>query len=137
LKEKLQFGKRLEKLMLDAGFNNSQLARKVGVSHVMIGNWLKNDMPKTDHFKSLANIFGLTMDQLYSGDVPKVLLHSEVKLQDEIRPYDVAFNPVEVKCRTHFINFLATCKGDEELLAWTHIELKRHFPLDLWERGRP
>lgn len=50
--------------MVEHGINASQLAKKVGLSHVAIGNYLAGNLPKSEHLIKLAEEFGKTTDFL-------------------------------------------------------------------------
>lgn len=62
------FAGRLRVLMEERGLNASQLARKVGVSHVAIGNLLKNDMPRSELLFAIACELGVSMDYFFGRD---------------------------------------------------------------------
>ena len=52
--------------MAARGINNVELGRAIGVSHVAIGNYLKEpgQLPRADGLARIAEYFGVTMESL-------------------------------------------------------------------------
>ena len=48
---------------------NQQLGEAVGLSHVAIGNFLRGQLPKSEHLLSLARFFDVPMEQLLGAEV--------------------------------------------------------------------
>lgn len=67
MKEKLQFKDRLQALIDDKKGNAYQLAEKIGVSHVTIGNYLGGQLPKSEHLMAISNHYGVSTDYLLFG----------------------------------------------------------------------
>jgi transcriptional regulator with XRE-family HTH domain len=62
------FSQHLEKLMSREGLSKAELARRAGLSHVAIGNYLKGRTPKYAELEKIARVFGLNPDYLLNPD---------------------------------------------------------------------
>lgn len=62
------FSQHLETLMSREGLSKAELARRAGVSHVAIGNYLKGRIPKYAELEKIAQVFGLNPDYLLNPD---------------------------------------------------------------------
>ncbi len=77
MKEQLQFGKQLKKLMTQKGWTQQQLATLLGVSQPAISQYLKGRIPQSDVLLRLSLISGKSMEYLLTGktsgrEVPRV-----------------------------------------------------------------
>ncbi len=62
----VSFSEHLTELMKRDRLTNAELARRSGVSHVAIGNYLNGRIPKYEVAEKLAAVFGVTPDYLLS-----------------------------------------------------------------------
>lgn len=83
------FPEHLAQLMKHEGINNAELARRIGVSHVSVGNYLAGRVPKYDVAQRIAEVFGIAPDYLLNPGKYK-------------RPFDLAKEAA------------ALCEGDEK-----------------------
>ena len=61
----MYFGKKVKALREKQGWNRSQLAEKVGISHVMVGRYERDETaPSVDVAKKMADALGTTIDYL-------------------------------------------------------------------------
>ncbi len=67
MKEQLQFGKQLKKLMTQKGWTQQQLATLLGVSQPAISQYLKGRIPQSDVLLRLSLISGKSMEYLLTG----------------------------------------------------------------------
>ena len=67
MKEQLQFGKQLKKLMAQKRWTQQQLAALLGVSQPAISQYLKGRVPQSDVLLRLALISGKSMEYLLTG----------------------------------------------------------------------
>lgn len=62
---KVTFSKRLSELLRDRGANNVELARAIGLSHVMVGKYVKGkSLPDCAIAVGIARFFGITVEGL-------------------------------------------------------------------------
>lgn len=67
---KLEFGRRLMKLMLDRGWNQSDLARAAGLGRDAISTYVRGrSFPEPRSLRSLADALGVTTDELLPNSV--------------------------------------------------------------------
>jgi len=57
--------------MAERKVNNAALAREIGLSHVAIGNYLKDQLPRSDGLYRLAQYFGVTMESFFDPNASK------------------------------------------------------------------
>jgi len=62
------FSQNLARLMKEMGFNQSELARRAGLSHVAIANYLAGRVPKYEAAEKLSAVFGVNTDYLLNPD---------------------------------------------------------------------
>ena len=46
----------------------SRVAREIGVSHVAVGNFIKGQVPKSEHLLALSKLFDTSMESLLTGE---------------------------------------------------------------------
>jgi len=69
----IQTANRLAQLRKDHNLSQEELAAKIGVSRQAISNWERGEAsPDTDNLILLANIYGITIDEILTGNPPKV-----------------------------------------------------------------
>jgi transcriptional regulator with XRE-family HTH domain len=62
-------GERIQQLRKNTGLTQADLAKKIGISHTQMARYeIKNIYPPADVLKSLADVFGTTIDFLVMGD---------------------------------------------------------------------
>ncbi len=67
----MSFGKKLKELREANTWNRSELAEKIGISHVMVGRYERDETaPSIDVAKKMADIFDTSIDYLI-GDTSK------------------------------------------------------------------
>lgn len=67
--------------MHQRGLKPAALAREIGLSHVAVGNWLKDEKPSIpDAYQllKLAKHFGVTMEWLLTGEEPSGVQPSQL-----------------------------------------------------------
>ena len=69
----IETAKRLFEYRKANGFSQEELAEKIGVSRQAISKWERSESsPDTDNLIALANLYGITIDELLNGtDAPK------------------------------------------------------------------
>jgi Predicted transcriptional regulators len=69
----IEIANRLAQLRKDQNLSQEELAAKIGVSRQAISNWERGEAsPDTDNLILLANIYGKTIDEILTGNPPKV-----------------------------------------------------------------
>lgn len=65
----MKTGERIRSLMTDREITARELSRRIGVSHVTIGKWLKDEfLPSGENLESLANYFSVTPAFILFGE---------------------------------------------------------------------
>lgn len=65
----MDFSDRLSALISDRGISSRELGRRIGVSHVTIGKWLRREVvPRGENLESLADFFEVTPAFLLYGE---------------------------------------------------------------------
>ena len=65
----MEFHDKLQQLRKQAGLTQEELAQKLFVSRTAISKWESGrGLPSIDSLMAIANFFGITVDQLLSGD---------------------------------------------------------------------
>ena len=72
------FSERLRALMETNGMSAAALARKTGLSHVAIGNYLNDRVPRSEHLHSIARVFGVSMEWLLTGEMIKAAVIADI-----------------------------------------------------------
>lgn len=86
--KKTQFGKKLKKARLNAGFTQQQLAEKVGVLYQHIGRWERGEVdPTAEKIMLLANALEIKANDLFDigSSSPNRYLVSEQELEEKIK----------------------------------------------------
>ena len=81
----IETAKRLFEYRKANGFSQEELAEKIGVSRQAISKWERSESsPDTDNLIALANLYGITIDELLNGtDAPKKIAEEEPKEKPE------------------------------------------------------
>ena len=67
-KRKKEFASKLKKMMLDRGWNQSELARRAGMGRDNISNYMNGKiLPGAKKLKQLADAFGVPPNQILEG----------------------------------------------------------------------
>jgi transcriptional regulator with XRE-family HTH domain len=65
----MELGKRIQELRKKAGLSQTELAQKINVSYTQMSRYeIKGVLPPADVLKRLADVFGVSVDYLISGD---------------------------------------------------------------------
>lgn len=65
----MEFGDKLKKLRSDSGLSQEELAEKIFVTRTAVSKWeTKKGYPSIDSLKLIADLFGVTLDELISDD---------------------------------------------------------------------
>ncbi|SPP30973.1 hypothetical protein ARAF_0075 [Arsenophonus endosymbiont of Aleurodicus floccissimus] len=62
----MSFPKRLQQALDELGWNQSELARGMGVKPQSVQGWLKNVIPRMDKLKKLSEVTGKLLDWFFS-----------------------------------------------------------------------
>lgn len=61
----MNFGEKIKKLREIKGWNRSELAEQIGISHVMVGRYERDETaPSIDVAKKIAELFDVSLDYL-------------------------------------------------------------------------
>ena len=65
----MELGKRIQELRKKAELSQTDLAQKIGISYTQMSRYeVKNVQPPADVLKKIADVFGVSVDYLISGD---------------------------------------------------------------------
>jgi transcriptional regulator with XRE-family HTH domain len=65
----MELGKRIQELRKKAGLSQTDLAQKINISYTQMSRYeVKNVQPPADVLKKIADVFGVSVDYLISGD---------------------------------------------------------------------
>ncbi|MBN1521012.1 MAG: helix-turn-helix transcriptional regulator [Candidatus Aureabacteria bacterium] len=87
------FGKNLKKLRLYAGYNQRQVAQKLGVSVSTISSWENGKkLPYGKNLQKVIDFFSITEADIFSDNIEKILqkqdfidfTHERIKIKDGI-----------------------------------------------------
>ena len=81
----IETAKRLFEYRKANGFSQEELAEKIGVSRQAISKWERSESsPDTDNLIALANLYGITIDELLNGtEQPKKTVDNEEQPAEE------------------------------------------------------
>lgn len=77
----IEFGKRLERYIFEAGINNKKLAEKIGVSPSTIGNYTEGRIPEAPILLKIAQSLNISMEELLTGKKVRYPLIEEIPLK--------------------------------------------------------
>jgi len=69
MKHNATFAPRLRKLMEATNMSQVELAGRLGLTHAAVHNYLAGRVPKADILIEIANVFGVSVDDLLHKDV--------------------------------------------------------------------
>lgn len=85
--EKKAFGQSLKKLRRKAGLNRAQLAGIVGVTASAVMHWENGkSWPRADYAKTMADCFGMQVDELLRGESHEADFTAAEHLLDVLSP---------------------------------------------------
>lgn len=71
---KQEFGRRLYKLMLDNGWNQSELARRAGIGRDAVSTYIRGrSFPEPKNLAALAEVFGVTPRELMPNTIESAI----------------------------------------------------------------
>lgn len=77
---------RLQELRKMNGYSQEVLAEKLGVSRQSISKWERAEAsPEIDNLMALANIYGITLDDLLNTDKDKVIIQDPKKTDKDVK----------------------------------------------------
>ncbi len=128
----IETAKRLFEYRKANGFSQEELAEKIGVSRQAISKWERSESsPDTDNLIALANLYGITIDELLNGtDAPKKISEDQPKEEpDKESPKNEEFSNDEKKESTNadFTNGFTKENGKDKVhIGWDgiHVESK-------------
>ncbi|MDE6722607.1 MAG: helix-turn-helix domain-containing protein [Eubacterium sp.] len=130
----IETAKRLFEYRKANGFSQEELAEKIGVSRQAISKWERSESsPDTDNLIALANLYGITIDELLNGtDAPKKITEEEQKEQPEDKQPETenryyTNNEKEEKTDINFNNGFNVENGKDKVhIGWDgiHVESK-------------
>lgn len=86
--ENIEFGKRLETLMIKRNISNTEITELAQISKNNIGNYKKGQIPNAIILHKLSQILGTTMEYLLIGKEPNTLTPEEQQLVNAYRAAD-------------------------------------------------
>lgn len=127
----IETAKRLFEYRKANGFSQEELAEKIGVSRQAISKWERSESsPDTDNLIALANLYGITIDELLNGtDAPKKISEEQPKeaAEEEQSESENINNEKEENTGTNFSNGFNTENGKDKVhIGWDgiHVESK-------------
>ena len=122
----MEFNEKLQKLRKQKGLTQEELAQALFVSRTAISKWESGrGIPNIESLKATANFFGITIDELLSGDELLNIAEEDVK-QKEKHSRDIIFGLLDISVALlFFLPFFGQKSGsvidDVSLLALTEI----------------
>ncbi|MDE5671261.1 MAG: helix-turn-helix domain-containing protein [Eubacterium sp.] len=125
----IETAKRLFEYRKANGFSQEELAEKIGVSRQAISKWERSESsPDTDNLIALANLYGITIDELLNGtDAPKKISEqSKEEPEKEAEAENENNNNEEEKANINFNNGFNTEDGKDKVhIGWDGIHVER------------
>ena len=123
----MEFNEKLQELRKQKGFTQEELAEVLFVSRTAISKWESGrGYPNIDSLKAIAKFFGVTIDQLLSGDELLTIAEEDTKRKEKYLR-DLVFGLLDCSVAMFFFLPLFGQKADviEEvsLLSLTEISL--------------
>lgn len=122
----MEFNEKLQKLRKQKGLTQEELAQALFVSRTAISKWESGrGIPNIESLKATANFFGITIDELLSGDELLNIAEEDVK-QKEKHSRDIIFGLLDISVALlFFLPFFGQKSGsvidDVSLIALTEI----------------
>lgn len=67
----MDISRQLTKLRLERGLSRQEVADKIGVTKVAVGQWENNkSIPRRENMDALSRLFGISIPELLGGDAP-------------------------------------------------------------------
>lgn len=128
----IETAKRLFEYRKANGFSQEELAEKIGVSRQAISKWERSESsPDTDNLIALANLYGITIDELLNGtDAPKKISEEQPKEEPDKESQKKEENPNDEKkgsTNANFTNGFTKENGKDKVhIGWDgiHVESK-------------
>ena len=123
----MEFNEKLQELRKQKNMTQEDLAASLYVSRTAISKWESGrGYPNIDSLKAIAKFFGVTVDELLSGEELLSVAHEDGK-QKENRIYDLVFGLLDISAALLlFLPFFGQKTGDliqsVSLLALTDVE---------------
>lgn len=100
----MEFNQKLQELRKQKGFTQEELAEALFVSRTAISKWESGrGYPNIDSLKAIASFFGVTVDELLSGDELLTIAEEDTK-QNETHFRDIVFGLLD--CSIAMVFFL-------------------------------
>ena len=116
----MEFNEKLQKLRKQKGLTQEELAEVLFVSRTAISKWESNrGYPNIDSLKSIAAFFGITIDELLSGEELLTIAEEDNK-QKQKYFYDLIFGLLDCSVITFFFLPLFGQKVNGILQAVSH-----------------
>lgn len=123
------FSRRLIGVRNGHGLTQTELAKKVGVSLRSVQHWESGKwVPRGKALRNLAASIDVSVAYLLGEESQQSEPLQGQALVEEERgtgPEQTLRN----KCHAHLDQVLDDCHSNHDELAWTYVELKKHFPL--------
>ena len=88
-------GKTIATLRQNRNMTQQQLAATLNVSHQAVSKWENGQaLPDVQTLVEITHLFGITMDQLLSGDIPEERVDAKSPLEEPIRDIGNFFNNI-------------------------------------------
>ena len=109
----MEFNEKLQELRKQRGLTQEELAQSLYVSRTAISKWESGrGYPNIDSLKVIAKFFGVTVDELLSGEELLSVAHEDGK-QKENRIHDLVFGLLDISAALLlFLPFFGQKTGD-------------------------
>ena len=110
----MELNKKLQELRKQKGLTQEELAAALYVSRTAVSKWESGrGYPNIDSLKAIARFFGITVDELLSGEELLTLAETDMR-QKETRVRDLVYGLLDISAALLlFLPLFATQKGGE------------------------
>lgn len=117
----IEKGKLLKKIRKGLGLNQAEMARAIGLDPSYLSQFENGHRDIDDYYVGKAR------------EIEKSkAVNDRSRAESGTRYSDDA---IQERCHKYLAAVLKACRGDEDRLRWTYVELKRHFPINSTSRS--
>lgn len=122
----MELGEKLQELRKRKGLTQEELADLLFVSRTAVSKWESNrGLPSLDSLKALSNFFGVSVDQLISGDQLINLAQDESKKKTN-NLKEICFGLLDLLMSLLFVLPIFALRIGDEVLSVNFIELQTY-----------
>ena len=120
----MDIGNKIKQLRLHAGMTQEQLAAKLGISAQSVSKWENNSaVPELEKLIKMAQIFGITIDELVTGETKEAAPVTTHTPPPESAPARQGLSPQQLASASFWRQYLPQGKISKSETLYKHNEV--------------